>query len=96
MPRLRHMIVDSLALLMVGVSLTSVVVSYERNLPSPATEIAQAFEADQGWMDPLTTGSITPKAREAAANKVLTNSKMEKSIQSSNAGSKAWVDPPRR
>lgn len=102
MPRLSSIIVDSLALLMVGVCLTSIVVSYERNLPDPAARFGQLAGTEDGWLDPVTTGAIVPKEQGAATGKAgaqagpAVEPKGEEAIQSAAAGSQAWVDPPRR
>ncbi|MEG9526707.1 MAG: hypothetical protein MIL41_13200 [Hyphomicrobiales bacterium] len=99
MPRLGYMIVDGLAFVLVAVGLTAVVVGYERNLPDPAAQVAQAAQGTAlapDWMDPETTGAITPKVSAVDAARTGAGSKREAKSQSPDAESGVWVDPPRR
>ena len=94
MPRLGHMIIDGLALMMAGVCLISVVLSYERNLPGSGPQLLQVSGADENWLDPITTGSITPKAKAPATPHA--EPRIEEATQSTIAGDRVWVDPPRQ
>jgi len=98
MPRLSSFIVDSLALVMVCVSLTSIVVGYGQNLPDPAAQFRQVAGTDDDWLDPVTTGAITPKEKSAAAGRADAQAgpRPDVATQSTVVGSRAWVDPPRR
>jgi hypothetical protein len=98
MPRLGYMIVDGLAFVLVAVGLTAVVVGYERNLPDPAAQVVQGAALAPDWMDPETTGAITPKAKVSAADTARTEagSKREATGQAPDPESRVWVDPPRR
>lgn len=94
MPRLGHMIINGLALMMAGVCLSSVVLSYERNLPGPGPQLLQVSGTDEDWLDPITTGSITPKAKAPATHHAAP--RIEEAIQSTIADGRVWVDPPRQ
>ena len=96
MPRLGYMIVDGLAFVLVAVGLTAVVIGYERNLPDPAAQVAQGAALAPDWMDPETTGAITPKVLAVDAARAGAGSKREAKSQSPDAESGVWVDPPRR
>ncbi|MCJ2056231.1 hypothetical protein MKL09_06675 [Methylobacterium sp. J-048] len=89
------MIVDGLALVLVGAGLTAVVVGYERNLPEPAVQVA---EHASDWADPMTTGSITPRIETASAGAASTRPSWtaEETHGSSTPGMRVWIDPPRR
>ena len=89
------MIVDGLALVLVGAGLTAIVVGYERNLPEPIVHVA-GHASD--WADPVTTGSITPAVNEGATVTASFQSgwATEDHILSEGAGTRVWIDPPRR
>jgi len=98
MPRLGYMIVDGLAFVLVAVGLSAVVVGYERNLPDPTAQVVQSAALTPDWMDPETTGAITPKAKVSAAETTRTDagSEREATRQAPDSESRVWVDPPRR
>ncbi|KNY22759.1 hypothetical protein [Methylobacterium sp. ARG-1] len=89
------MIVDGLALVLVGAGLTAIVVGYERNLPEPIVHVA-GHASD--WADPVTTGSITPAVNEGATMTASLQSgwATEDRGSSVGAGTRMWIDPPRR
>jgi hypothetical protein len=89
------MIVDGLALVLVGAGLTAIVVGYERNLPEPIVHVA-GHASD--WADPVTTGSITPAVNEGATLTASFQSgwAAEEFGPSAGAGTRVWIDPPRR
>jgi 1-acyl-sn-glycerol-3-phosphate acyltransferase len=89
------MIVDGLALVLVGAGLTAIVVGYERNLPEPIVHVAgHASE----WADPVTTGSITPAVNDGTAITASLHADWTREDPglSTMAGRRVWIDPPRR
>ncbi|WP_456160569.1 hypothetical protein [Methylobacterium fujisawaense] len=95
MPRLGSMILDGLAFLLAAIALTAVVVGYERNLPDPG---ASRAEGPPAWIDPVTTGAITPAAPGAASRwadaQLLIPAADTDRPHHADGG--AWVNPPRR
>ena len=89
------MIVDGLALVLVGAGLTAVVVGYERNLPEP---VAQVTESASDWADPITTGAIAPRIAETSIGSASPrpNWILEDVSRSSTPGTRVWTDPPAR
>lgn len=73
----RDALIDGLALMLVGGGLATAAVSYVSSIPDPAVRVARGL-AD--WEDPVTTGSIAPRARDGAEE----------------AAPDLWVDPPPR
>ena len=71
----RDAAVNGLALVLVGGGLTAAALSYARNIPDPAAPAAQGLS---DWEEPVTTGSIAPRAED----------------EDEPAVTDPWVDPP--
>ena len=89
------MVVDGLALVLVGAGLTAVVLGYERNLPKPVADVA-GLASD--WADPATTGSIAPRIEDAStpAASARPSWKVGAMSQSWAPGTRVWTDPQYR
>jgi hypothetical protein len=94
MARVSHLIVDGLALVLMGVGLTAVYVGSERKLSIP---VAQQAKSTAGISDPVVTGSIADKPHDAVATPIVARTKPTlQAVSQWSPVTRVWVDPPRR
>lgn len=61
MAGLRDALIDGLALVLVGGGLAGAAISYAHGIPDTPVTVARGL---QDWEDPVTTGSIGPRAED--------------------------------
>jgi hypothetical protein len=94
MARVVHLIVDGLALVLIGVGLTAVYVGSERKLPVP---VVQRAKSAIGFSDPVVTGSIAGRPHVAVAPSIAARTKPTfQAVSQWSPSTRIWVDPPRR
>lgn len=94
MARASYLIVDGLALVLIGVGPTAVYAGSGRKLPIP---VVQQAKSTAGLSDPVVTGSITDRPHDAAAPPIAVRTKPTlQAVSQWSSTTRVWVDPPRR